>query len=229
MNMASRARERGGEVVWCDAVGRYAGSVRRAQGAPHDLVLALLLLPLAHHDAFDDRALLGREVREVRHVGHGGRRPPRAACGAPARRVLRCCARGAYHAAPLRPEVYLIMPDGPMARSRLLTSARLLIGDAARTSAARPRRRPPDRAAAGSPAPHRCVRIACVAAVPSTSTHYTRAALTNVKRKAERKHFLYIFLCSTYIGKQLFTIIHTFKNQTEVTRIYVFHLSFLQS
>lgn len=63
----------------------------RVRGTPHDLVLALLLLPLAHHDALDDGALLGGEVRQVRHVGHGGRR--RAACGARARRVAVLCPR----------------------------------------------------------------------------------------------------------------------------------------
>lgn len=100
--------------------------VAQAVGAPHDLVLVLLLLPLAQHDALDDGALLRREVGQVRHVGHrvqgGGR--PRALRGPAA---MRCCARGATLRAPLRPEVYLIMPDGPMARARRLTSARLLI------------------------------------------------------------------------------------------------------
>lgn len=77
----------------------------RGGGAPHDLVLALLLLLLAHHDALDDGALLGREVRKVRHVGHGGRQPsatappavrgPAACCGAvpAARRQARHSAR----------------------------------------------------------------------------------------------------------------------------------------
>lgn len=65
--------------------------VRGRGGAPHDLVLALLLLALPQHDALDDGALLGREVRQVRHVVHGGRAPPAgrgpaACCGAvPAR------------------------------------------------------------------------------------------------------------------------------------------------
>lgn len=42
------------------------GGVRgrgRGEGTPHDLVLALLLLLLTHHDAFDNGALLGREMR----------------------------------------------------------------------------------------------------------------------------------------------------------------------
>lgn len=89
------------------------------RGTPHNLVLSLLLLSLAHYDTLNDGALLGREVRQVRHVVHGGRR----ASGARARRVLRCCARGAT----LAPEVYLIMPGGPIARDTTLTSARLLI------------------------------------------------------------------------------------------------------
>lgn len=137
-----------------DMATREGGGLRgTAAGAPHDLVLALLLLSLTHHNTLDDRALLGREVREVRHVGHGVRR--RAACGARARRVLRCYARGALLCAPLRPKVYLIMPDGPMARSRLLTSANLLIS----TRVARP----PVRRRAGvkppEPSQDRCVRI----------------------------------------------------------------------
>lgn len=109
------------------------------RGTPHDLVFALLLLPLAHHDALDDGALLGGEVREVRHVGHGGRR--RAASGARARRVLRCCARGATLGAPLRPEVYLIMPYGPMALARPLTSERLSIATPGGGALSCPKRR----------------------------------------------------------------------------------------
>ncbi|CAB3238478.1 unnamed protein product [Arctia plantaginis] len=96
-------------------------------------MFTLFLLPLAHHDTLDDRALFGREVREVRHVSHGGRR--QAATGARARRVLRCYARGARLCAPLWPEVYLIMPGGPMARTRLLTSAQVLIETGGRVRA----------------------------------------------------------------------------------------------
>ncbi|KAI8429797.1 hypothetical protein MSG28_000328, partial [Choristoneura fumiferana] len=132
--------------------GRVSGGSlgAHAVGAPHDLVFVLLLLPLAQHDALDDGALLRREVRQVRHVGHrvrgGGR--PRALRGPAA---MRCCARGATLRAPLRPEVYLIMPDGPMARARRLTSARLLIA---------PLRPPPPPAPALAPdTPLRCVSL----------------------------------------------------------------------
>lgn len=50
-----------------------------------------------------------------------------------ARRVLRCCARGATLGAPLAPEVYLIMPGEPIARDTTLTSARLLIAGSSPT------------------------------------------------------------------------------------------------
>lgn len=88
-------------------------------------MLALLLLALAQDDTLDDGALLRREVRQVRHVVHGGR----AAGGARTRRELRSCAARPRHSASLAPEVYLIMPGGQW-RDCKLTSARLLIAPA---------------------------------------------------------------------------------------------------
>lgn len=77
---------------------------------------------------------------------------PRAVAGPPRAAVLY---PQAILCAPLRSEVYLIMPDGPMARSRLLTSATLLIA----TRAACPHGH--QRAGVKPPAPSldRCVRI----------------------------------------------------------------------
>lgn len=148
--------------VYGDTGGARAAG-RGVRGTPHDLVLALLLLALSHHDAFDDGALLRGEMREVWHVGHGGRR--RAASGARARRVLRCCARGAT----LHSEVYLIMPGGPMARRRALTSARLLI---ARQGAPRAHS-----AAAGSPRPNTDVYACAYQLCNDLTTHlYSPAA-----------------------------------------------------
>lgn len=93
---ADRASERDGWEAVGDGCARACAG--EGVGAPHDLVLALLLLALPHHDALDDGALLGREVRQVWHIGHGGRprvRGPAARCGAlpAARRSARLSSR----------------------------------------------------------------------------------------------------------------------------------------
>lgn len=128
---------------------QWEGGQREGRGTPHNLVLSLLLLPLAQDDPLDDGAFLRREVRQVRHVVHGGR--PRAERG-PA--VLRCCARGATLSAPLAPEVYLAMPSGPMARNTTLTSARLLIQPARPQRTQRRRRLTPFHVAFGGMRAH---------------------------------------------------------------------------
>lgn len=136
--------------IGASATGRAGGCAGGAgSGTPHDLVLALLLLALAQDDALDDGALLRREVRQVRHVVHGGR----AAGGARTRRELRSCAARPRHSASLAPEVYLIMPGGQW-RDCKLTSARLLIAPAPlQRQRAPPRRR-------RAPSLVRCVRMA---------------------------------------------------------------------